>query len=269
MGNCLVTKLQEVVQNDNLLPLGGFILKTGVGNCNFEVALPPQPQEVELEIKGNGAFTDSNYENPTGKTKTLSTYGMHSVYLKTTEECIIVIPDNYQITQLIFDNVYSEDLSFTKFRSITNVLIKNSSVIKINKGELYVAQNSNRVEVRNASEFRFNINQLSGNTRIYSLLLPDNPNVYGDINSLYGCIGLTNIVSNIVTDIETLALGWKNNSTSKTSTCTVSGKNMKLNGNNRSGSVKVVFTGTHSIDITDTNDNILAYYDGSTWTYNV
>lgn len=80
MGKCLITKLNESVNNDNLLKIGEFSISLN------EIESPSESsQKIQVAFTGNsevrnvnGNFTDSTLSNNTGKT-----------YLSQMEICMI------------------------------------------------------------------------------------------------------------------------------------------------------------------------------------
>lgn len=263
MNDCLYTKLIGTLQGSDAPILECFTLKTGIGNCKLEVN---GSTPMSLEIIGSGYFTDSTYTTIGEKTATTTKNVVNTLYIKTTEQCIVNIIDNYNNVVLTLNNVYAPDLGFTKFREIMQFFVQNSNVVSDNEGELFIAPLATRVEIQNDCSFKFNLAQVNNNTSIYVIFLPNNNNVYGSITNLYTCVNLTSLNVNIDYNVEDLAVGWLGNS--KTKTCTIDGKKKKINGTVYTQRVKVVYPGGNNITITDNSDNTIATYNGSSWSYN-
>lgn len=262
MKDCIKNTIQGIYNNTNIAQLGGFLLNTGVGNCKLEVSASTP---ITLKIVGDGYFTDSTYTTVGEKTATTTVNILNTLYIKTTESCIINVVDNYNNVYLTFQNIYAQDLGFTKYRTINAFYVQNSDVVSDNIGELFIAPLANRAEVVNDCSFRFNLAQVNNNTSIYVISLPNNNNVYGSITNLYNCTNLTSLSIDIDYNVEDLAVGWLGNS--KTKTCTVGGKLKKVHGSVYTQTVKVKFDGQSPIIITDNSDNTIATYNGSSWSY--
>lgn len=107
MGNCLVTKLQEVVQNDELLKVGEIastIIPNDIGHY-IQLAAPNNENvgTISLRCIGNCQFTDSQ-GNPIGDTTTLVySYETHSypdkVYFSGTGK--FVFDKKYNISAIV------------------------------------------------------------------------------------------------------------------------------------------------------------------------
>lgn len=110
MGKCLITKLNESVNNDNLLKIGEFSISLN------EIASPSESsQKIQVAFNGNsevrnvnGNFTDSTLSNNTGKNISITNIDLHDIYVKNVSSLIcfgnkyglryLAIPDNTGVT---------------------------------------------------------------------------------------------------------------------------------------------------------------------------
>ena len=110
MGKCLITKLNESVNNDNLLKIGEFSISLN------EIASPSESsQKIQVAFTGNseirnvnGNFTDSTLSTDAGKNLSITNGDLHDIYVKNVSSLIcfgnkyglrlFAIPDNTGVT---------------------------------------------------------------------------------------------------------------------------------------------------------------------------
>ena len=133
MGKCLITKLNESVNNDNLLKIGEFSISLK------EIASPSESsQKIQVAFTGNsevrnvnGNFTDSTLSNNTGKNISITNGDLHDIYVKNVNSLIcfgnkyglihLFIPDNTGVTI---------DISQLKYCSILGTLILGKATLQ-------------------------------------------------------------------------------------------------------------------------------------------
>lgn len=105
MGKCLVTKLNGIVNNNELLKIEEFQIEIS-GNSEIWVGLPIGVS-VDARIIGEGYFTDEKYAANNGDKKQITNiidensynYGFSKVYVTGTN-CKLLIGGKYKLTQL-------------------------------------------------------------------------------------------------------------------------------------------------------------------------
>lgn len=184
MGKCLVTKLNAVVDNDNILHIGEVRIKIAVDKTpsNQFISLSVN-KETNLEIIGDSYFTDSSFSNNLGKSKTInSSDGVVKVYFNNaTAE--IAIRDKYSILDLSFGNKSkSVDLSsFSYAMSLKTINSQYSGVYgdisnlkKLKLSQIYLS----------GDKIYGDIASLKDMTTLTRLNINDVQDVYGDLSSL-------------------------------------------------------------------------------------
>lgn len=191
MGKCLVTKLNAVVDNDNILHLGEARIKIVVdktpSNQYIRISVS---SDTDLEIIGDSYFTDSSLSVNLGKSKKVKpSDGMVNVYFNNAVS-EIGIRNKYNIRDIIFQGrSKSMDLAsfaYTKYlKSInaeyTGVYGDISFLKNMNIGQIYLS----------GCKIYGDIASLKNTTSLARLNINDAPDVYGDLSSLSG---LTNLV---------------------------------------------------------------------------
>lgn len=94
MGNCLVTKLTEAVQNDNLLDLGAMLLQISAGDNVASVQIGGIPTTEVWKAKGECYFTDAQGSVNKGTEITRSSTS-ERVYIK--GNGYVSVPNKYAI----------------------------------------------------------------------------------------------------------------------------------------------------------------------------
>ena len=145
MGNCLVTKLKGVVNNDNLEPLGGmYIWFDHVDNPTAQTQkMRIIMREVTTLVAVEGYFTDSTLSENLGTTKEVDSNTSVDIYVSNGAK--ILIPNKYSI-----------------------------NVIDVSEGE-YPTDNKNK---------RFDIENLAYCTDPYCIGYVSRTSVFGDISKV-------------------------------------------------------------------------------------
>lgn len=191
MGKCLVTKLNAVVDNDNILRLGEARIKIAVdktpSNQYINISVS---SDTDLEIIGDSYFTDSSLSVNLGKSKKVKpSDGEVRVYFNNAV-AEIGIRNKYNIRDIKFSgSSKSMDLAsfaYTKYLNTINSeysgIYGDISVLKnLSIGQIYLSGN----------KIYGDIASLKKMTSLARLNINDAPDVYGDLSSLSG---LTNLV---------------------------------------------------------------------------
>ena len=151
MGKCLVTKLNEVVDNNNILRLGEARIKIAVDKTpsnqwiNISVS-----SDTDLEIIGDSYFTDSSLSVNLGKSKKLKpSDGMVKVYFNNAV-AEIGIRNKYNIKDIMFwSRSKSMDLaSFAYTKSLNTINSEYSGIYgdisalkNLSIGQIYMSGN--------------------------------------------------------------------------------------------------------------------------------
>lgn len=133
MGKCLITRLNESVNNDNLLKIGEFSISLN------EIASPSESsQKIQVAFTGNsevrnvnGNFTDSTLSNNTGKNISITNEDLHDIYVKNVSS-LICFGNKYGLRQLIIpDNTgVTIDISQLKYCPILDTLILGKATLQ-------------------------------------------------------------------------------------------------------------------------------------------
>lgn len=133
MGKCLITRLNESVNNDNLLKIGEFSISLN------EIESPSESsQKIQVAFNGNsevrnvnGNFTDSTLSNNTGKNISITNEDLHDIYVKNVSS-LICFGNKYGLRQLIIpDNTgVTIDISQLKYCPILNTLILGKATLQ-------------------------------------------------------------------------------------------------------------------------------------------
>ena len=133
MGKCLITKLNESVNNDNLLKIGEFSISLN------EIESPSESsQKIQAAFTGNsevrnvnGNFTDSTLSNNTGKNISITNGDLHDIYVKNVSS-LICFGNKYGLRQLFIpDNTgVTIDISELKFCPILTILSLGTATLQ-------------------------------------------------------------------------------------------------------------------------------------------
>lgn len=227
MGNCLVTKLKEQVQNENLITMSGvsFIVKSVENGSSNAQLIKVGILGGTVRVTGNGRISDdySTVETTSNKTYEVN-LGNQTLYLKNTD-CNFIVENKYMLRRLEtkagYDSVLHVNLEDLKYNTALTIITLNSYCI-------------------------------------------------GNINTLSNKIGLTAINltdTEVVGTIEDLCEGFVRNGKTSDVSLTILRTSVTFNGQALSASIYVSFA-TNSCTIKDVSDNVLATYNGSSWTYN-
>ena len=201
MGKCLVTKLNGVVDNSNLLKIGELRIK---------IVSAPNPSKLtqgmnlqfteptEVSIVGDGYFTDENLSANYGKTKTISS----ERFFVSNGNYDLSIKNKYKVSLLSAVNRNVKGDNIGNYKSINiNELKYSNSLIWIDafnpEGDISAFKNALNLGFVGFSTTNVtgDISAFSKNTALTNLYL-DNTNVTGDISAFSNNTALTNLYLN-------------------------------------------------------------------------
>lgn len=153
MGKCLITKLNGIVNNDNIQKLGELrfqLLPVSSPTADTEGITLKFSKNTSVAISGNAYFTDSALSANNGKTVDFTGNNAQLIYVSNNDG-YLSIPDKYDIMTL--QASYSKtmlDLDLLKFSNKLGILVckasgnisilgnlKNISTVQIKGDELY------------------------------------------------------------------------------------------------------------------------------------
>ena len=153
MGKCLITKLNGIVNNDNIQKLGELrlqLLPVSSPTADTEAITLKFSKNTSVAISGNAYFTDSALSANKGKTVNFTGNNSQLIHVSNNDG-YLSIPDKYDIMTLQVN--YSKtmlDLDLLKFSNKLEILIckasgnisilgnsKNISTVQIKGDELY------------------------------------------------------------------------------------------------------------------------------------
>lgn len=192
MGKCLITRLNESVNNDNLLKIGEFSISLN------EIASPSESsQKIQVAFTGNsevrnvnGNFTDSTLSGNTGKNISITNGDLHDIYVKNVSS-LICFGNKYGLRQLFIpDNTgVTIDISQLKYCPILDNLILGKATLQ------------NSVDI--ASITKLVVLRYSGSSVLDTKYIKNLPLV--EFNAFYGS-AVTGDVANIPRTIKWLTL---------------------------------------------------------------
>lgn len=191
MGKCLVTKLNSVVDNDNILRLGEARIKIAVdktpSNQYINISVS---SDTDLEIIGDSYFTDSNLSVNLGKSKKVKpSDGDVKVYFNNAV-AEIGIRNKYNIRDITFvGSSKSMDLASFAYTKSLNALNTEytgmygdiSALKNLSIGQIYLS----------GSKIYGDIASLKKMTSLSRININDAPDVCGDLSNLSGLTNLT------------------------------------------------------------------------------
>ena len=205
MTQCLVTKLKGAVSDSSLMRLGEFRIKVN------KVTTPTSRtqgftftfnKDVQIEIIGNGYFTNKALTANNGKTMNITANTMASVYVSNGDFEVAVL-DKYSLVRLLFYaqvevNVTAEEMSN---RSMTIDDLKYSTALTyINLGSTQVSGDISALQNLTALTYiGLGRTQVSGdisalqNLTALTYIGLSSTQVSGDISALQNLTALTNI----------------------------------------------------------------------------
>ena len=190
MGKCLVTKLNAVVDNDNILRLGEARIKIAVDKTPSNQCINMSvSRDTDLEIIGDSYFTDSNLSANLGKSKKLKpSDGIVKVYFNNAA-AEIGIRNKYNIRDIMFSGRSVMDLaSFAYTKSLNTINSEYSGMY----GDISALKNTSISQIYlSGNKIYGDIASLKNTTSLARLNMNDDPDIYGDLSSLSG---LTNLV---------------------------------------------------------------------------
>lgn len=190
MGKCLVTKLNAVVDNDNILRLGEARIKIAVDETpsNQYISISVS-SDTDLEIIGDSYFTDSSLSVNLGKSKKVKpSDGAIKVYFNNAV-AEIGIRNKYNIRDINFvGSSKSMDLaSFAYTKSLNTINSEYSGMY----GDISALKNLSIGQIYlSGCKIYGDIASLKKMTSLSRININDAPDIYGDLSSLSG---LTNL----------------------------------------------------------------------------
>lgn len=191
MGKCLVTKLNAVVDNDNILRLGEARIKIAVDKTPSNQYLGISvSRDTDLEIIGDSYFTDSSLSVNLGKSKKVKpSDGMQKVYFNNAV-AEIGIRNKYNIRDIILvGKSKSMDLaSFAYTKSLNTVNSEYTGMY----GDISVFKNLSISQIYlSGNKIYGDIASLKNTTSLTRININDAKDVYGDLSNLSGLTNLT------------------------------------------------------------------------------
>lgn len=191
MGKCLVTKLNAVVDNDNILRLGEARIKIAVDKTPSNQYLSISvSRDTDLEIIGDSYFTDSSLSVNLGKSKKVKpSDGMLKVYFNNAV-AEIGIRNKYNIRDITFvGKSKSMDLaSFAYTKSLNTVNSEYTGMY----GDISVLKNLSISQIYlSGNKIYGDIASLKNTTSLTRININDAKDVYGDLSNLSGLTNLT------------------------------------------------------------------------------
>lgn len=260
MGNCLVTKLKNSVNNINLLKMG----------------------EIHITFKEAGTFALSGIDfqtatiiSGTGRFEGGETSATIRGTLSVDGACVVSIPNKYDITQIISNGgaVNMNLLDYTENLTQINFYFSD---LKGNFGKLKLDNVSN-LRLYSCPKVELDISVLNSIVVPSSINLNQSNNVYGNVESLgnndyissLSFVNCTKVNGSVTKMLEDMV----NKATPRTGSLSldVSGTRVTatIDGEERDaswiGNASVEFTPTESIKVTITNSIGTIQYNGTSW----
>lgn len=283
MGNCLVTQLNGVVSNDNLVKLGSFRFKisksASPGNYAYTIAIANHKAMSLKVVKGNGHIGFTN-DDITHDTLEIGANVYKGVYFEN-EDFEVEVTEKYTIEKVTVPSIYSA----TNVGCNLDDIAETASTVLVN-GKKW---SGNIEKLTNVSVLSISNSEISGNIEVFrgkavsgnaegNLLLFANPMLTGDITALNdanwitltleGDSGITGIIDNFVIKQQSVNLNLRDTGVSGTLegfaaanalvresgltlNCNFYGTGITYGGNPiRSTDITITFNGTSSPDIT-------------------
>lgn len=202
MNKCLVTKLNDVVNNNTILKLGEFRIKVIDAPSSKRNIWLKANKELNLSIIGDGYFLDDTDTNNIGKTLTLGPENMNEVHFSN-GNYEISVTSKYDITEIETkdSNCIIDVSSFNYSKSIKRLIDRNFCFIgEANLSNLTLLNDLN-LEKTNTKCDLSNVGSLNS---VITIMLN---NVTGNVNYLHGLNSLNVLVlknANINGDIAKL-----------------------------------------------------------------
>ncbi len=217
MGKCLVTKLNGVVDNSQLLKIGEFRIGISGGisssdRLQHRISILATDKPIEMSIIGDGYFTDRTLSENKGKVVTIpaNTVQLQEFYINSSSGCKVSISDKYHLLSFSsnINDVLSLDLEDLKFaKSIASFELYTNNGVTGDIKELSALKNLQTLVLRNIPNICGNLSSFAGLTSLETIRITSNK-IQGDIASL---INLTNLKwldlssNNIFGDFSSLA----------------------------------------------------------------
>ena len=252
MNNCLVTTLKAAVNDNSLLRMGEMRIKISSiesPNRDTQSITLGFDKRVDLEIIGEGYFTDATLSANNGKKMTAST-GQNAIYFSNGNYEIAILDKyslNYLQTSSRNDKFYPNkaiDLKNLKYLEHLTTVISGANNLSGDISALSGLTNLTSLSIVN-SNLLGDISALSGLTSLTTLNIGAD-NLSGDISVLSSMTSLTYLnlaVNNLSGDISVLS--------SMTSL-----KTLSMNNNKLSGDISVL-SGLTSLKVVNISNNNL------------
>ena len=182
MGKCLITKLNGIVNNDNILKLGELrlqLLPVSSPTADTEAVTLKFSKNTSVAISGNAYFTDSALSANNGKTVNFTGNIQQLIYLSNNDGYLSIL-DKYDIMILQVNHAKTMlDLDLLKFTNKLEILVCKASG---NISKLGNFKNISTIQIK-GDELYGDIKSLNDDTNL-EILEIDSLNITGDISSL-------------------------------------------------------------------------------------
>lgn len=196
MGKCLVTKLKNVVDNNNLLHLGemriGFPKYTATSGNARSIKIKPS-SAITLSIVGSGYFTDATLSQNNGTTASLEAFVDNKLYISN-DVVEVSVPDKYNLLHVFISDDSLFDLDTLKYSKALEALdlYSRSSVGDI--ASLSKLTSLNWITILGSNGIYGDISSLKNLTSLSGLYLDNCNKIAGDCASLEHLTSLRNEV---------------------------------------------------------------------------
>ena len=194
MTKCLVTKLNGICDNSELLKVGEYRVKNEILNpsenlMGFSIIVK---NPATLEIFGDGYFTDENLATNKGKTINIEKFTNKNVYIAGSNNIQVSIPNKYDV---VFLSGIQKNIGGVDTLSAPN--------IKLDLSELIFFKSIETISLYGGKQITGNISNLYNISPLVSVVL-SHSSISGDISSLSGMKNLrsleivkTNVTGNL------------------------------------------------------------------------
>ena len=200
MGNCLVTKLKSSISNPEILKLGEMRIHFDKVSAPTDITQGfsiSANKPINLEIIGDGYFTDKTLSENKGKTLTLVAETVTDIWVSNNDLDVSIL-DKYSLTSISVNYKGSsastagknkrlniEDLKYSN--ALSDLLLKNAQV----SGDISALEGHNSISKLNLSgtQVKGDISSLKNNSVFYELNL-SGTQISGDISALKNNTGI-------------------------------------------------------------------------------
>lgn len=198
MGQCLVTKLKRVIDNENLHVLGTLVFKTKkvtipTATTQKIIIQVPYKQTCIVSVKGEDMLYDENFSTELGKEVSVSD---RFFTFCVSNGATVFISNKYALNRLNFsssmvlESFNIDELAYST--SIINIVINNSNIL----GNLKAIKNHSNLDTLNLSNCTItgNLTDLNGGSflqKVNTLRMYNIKGITGNINELDAMPNLT------------------------------------------------------------------------------